>query len=56
MEDDYQERAQRHRPTTAEAVRAEVRRLHGDGWRISAIANALGLNDLTVAEMLEHSS
>ncbi len=53
MSDDYQQRAQQHRPTSMEALAAEVRRLHRDGLSVRDIAVALQLNDADVADMLK---
>jgi hypothetical protein len=50
--DAYEQRAQFHRPTDVEQIRAEVRRLIGDGLRVRDIADALRLNDADVLNLL----
>lgn len=49
---DYDRRAEEHRPTDVETLRREARRLNDQGLRVRDIAQALKLNDYDVAILL----
>jgi hypothetical protein len=56
MIDDYTRRANQHRPTDADSITAEVRRLHANGYSARDIAGSLHLDFAAVTQMLRTSS